>query len=428
MTGLPIPDQPLAVALIGAGSRAGVVYEPLWAAVRPWIRLVAVCDRDPDRAAAMAGRLDARPYGDLRALIADGIAEAAVVVAPVDAHHAISATLSRGGVHNLVETTFTSMYAQAADLVAIARAAGVVLRVAENFLRMPVDRFAQALREDGHIGRIGRVLSYADHTGYHNNSRWLAFARAHPLWVQCIEYTMAHPPFHPQPHQLRTEEELSARFIAFPDGFFVTDIGSGHVKGHLGRHPRPGYTEWQGERGTLVHRAMGHAWGGEKTELRRCSDARFAAAQERAGDLGGGGVADEITAVEHLTADGCWAGSRARTPHGVIEHLCPFRPGPRVGAITGRDWYGIAVIDHLVDFALAVRQLRRSEFDDGDALMSEMIEVAARQSVLDDGRRVALPLVGDVGADAVERERLRQRYGIDPLDVEAMLAMSFPRQ
>lgn len=47
----------------------------------------------------------------------------------------------------------------------------------------------------------------------------------------------------------------------FAGGLFVLDVGSGHVKGHLGRHPRPGYTEWQGERGTLVHRARGADWG-----------------------------------------------------------------------------------------------------------------------------------------------------------------------
>jgi alcohol dehydrogenase len=70
------------------------------------------------------------------------------------------------------------------------------------------------------------------------------------------------------------------------------DVGSGHVKGHLGRHPRPGYTEWQGERGTLVHRAgVSAGWGGEQAELRFCSDARLAPAQEASGNLTGGGVA-----------------------------------------------------------------------------------------------------------------------------------------
>ncbi|MBA3846421.1 MAG: hypothetical protein H0X45_07240, partial [Planctomycetes bacterium] len=377
---------------------------------------------------AMAGRLGTRAYGDVRRLIADGIAEAAVVVTPMVSHHAISIALSRGRMHNLIETTWASMLTQARDMVATAQASGVTLRVAENFLRMPIDRLAQTVRDSGLIGRIGRVFCYADHTGYHNNSRWLAFTRSQPTWVQCVEHVMAHPAFHPRAHQTRSEEALSARFFSFADGFLVADIGSGHVKGNLGRHARPGYTEWHGERGTLVHAADAAAPRGERTELRRCSDDRFAAHQERSGAMQGGGIADQITPVEYVSHDGCWAGWRAQTPAGSIAYDTPLKPGPKVGAITGRDWYGIAVLDHLVDFALAVRGLRVSEFDDQAALMSEMMEIGARQSALEGGRRVALPLSGEVEADALERQRQRNQFGVDPLDAEAMLGISFPQQ
>ena len=89
--------------------------------------------------------------------------------------------------------------------------------------------------------------------------------------------------------------------------------------------------------------------------------------------------------------------------------------------------YGVAVVDHIVDFALAVRGLRASEFDEEDALMSLMMEAGARQSAQNQGRRVELPLEGEVEYDNVERRRQQEEYGIDPLDVEAMLANSYPR-
>jgi hypothetical protein len=99
----------------------------------------------------------------------------------------------------------------------------------------------------------------------------------------------------------------------------------------------------------------------------------------------------------------------------------------KCGKVNSNDWYGVAVMDHIVDFALAVRELRDSEFTDEDALMSDMMEIGANESVLQEGRRIKLPVDGDPESDALERDRQQERFGVDPLDVEAMLSVSFPR-
>jgi len=428
MTALPIPEQPLRVALIGCGQRSQTIYAPLFPSLAPWLKLVAVCDPVQPNAAKLAGQFGVPAYLDLRALVQDRPMEAALVVTPPESHHSISVFLSTHGIHNLVETLWASMFCQTQEMVRVAREHRVITRVAENFFRMPIDRFAQTVRDHGYLGRIGRIVSYADHTGYHNNSRWIAFARAHPSAVQCIEHAVDHPAFYSMPQRRHTTETLKARFFFFPDNFLVTDIGSGHAKGHLGRHPRPGYTEWQGERGTLVHRAgVSAGWGDERTELRRCSDAKLAPAQEAAGNLWGGGVADVITTVVHERDGQCWVANYADTPQGRIEYRNPLRVDPRTGQVNGRDWYGTAVMDHVVDFVLAVRGLRPSEFTDEDALQSEMMEIGARESALEQGRRIALPLTGNLESDAIIRANQQQQYGVDPLDVEAMLAISFPR-
>ena len=229
------------------------------------------------------------------------------------------------------------------------------------------------------------------------------------------------------PQRRHEKETLNARFFHFPNDLLVLDVGSGHVKGHLGRHPRPGYTEWQGERGTLVQRAAAAHWGGEQAELRYVSDARLAPAQERAGKLSGGGVADVITAVIHDSTGEVWTGMHADTPQGRIAYESPLRTHVKCGKVSHRDWYGVAVMDHVVDFVLAVRGQRDSEFTDADALMSDMMEIGARESALQEGRRIRLPVAGDLESDALERARQRQQFGVDPLDVEAMLALSFPR-
>jgi predicted dehydrogenase len=320
------------------------------------------------------------------------------------------------------------MVCQAKEMIAAAKENEVITRVAENFFRYPIDRLAQTVRDSGYLGRIGRVISYADHTGYHNDSRWIAFAQCHPDWVQSIDHDMAHPAFYSQPQRRHEKETLKARFFHFPNDMLVMDVGCGHTKGHLGRHPRPGYTEFQGERGTLVHRARGADWASEmQTELRFVSDEKLAPAQEAANNLWWGGNADVISVAEYLKSGESWSGWRIETPPGPITYDEPLTPHATFSPIYGRDSYGIEVMGHVVDFALAVKGLRDSEFTDEDALMSEMMEIGARESSLQEGRRVKLPLAGDLESDARTRDMQRQQFGVDPLDVEAMLSVSFPR-
>jgi len=110
---------------------------------------------------------------------------------------------------------------------------------------------------------------------------------------------------------------------------------------------------------------------------------------------------------------------------GVVEYVNPFRPVdiPQHAS----DWYGCAIMDHLADFACAVRGIRASEFDERDALMSMMMEVGARESALKEGVRVRLPIEGEPENDGRIHAELRTRLGVDPLDIEAMLAISYPK-
>ena len=427
MSKLPIPEEPLRIALIGAGTRSTTVYKPLFPAMEPWVKLVAVCDPVRENADKFAKEAGVKAYYNIHELAKDKPMDAALIVTPVPSHHSISVYLSSHGIHNLCETTWCSMICQARDMIAKARENDVVVRVAENFFRFPIDRFAQKVRDAEYLGRIGRIFSYADHTGYHNNSRWIVHAGCRPDWVQSIAHDMAHPAFYSMPQRYHEKETMKARFFHFPNDFVVMDTGSGHVKGHLGRHPRPGYTEWQGERGTLMYRANGSYWGNEYVELRRVSDAKLAPAQEAARNLWGGGVADEITPVILEKKNGQWISVYADTLTGLIEYVNPLPESASAGKIHMSFWYGDAIIGHVIDFVLAVTGLQPSEFDEEDAMMSLMMELGAQESVLSEGKRIRLPLEGDLEADALVRESQKKEYGVDPLDVEAMLSISYPR-
>ncbi len=425
----PIPDEPIRVALIGSGQRARSIYKPLFPSMAPWIKLVAVCDPVREHCDRMAHDLDIRPYYDIHELVKDKPMEAALLITPIPSHYPLTKYLTSNRIHCHIETAWCSMVSQCRDMMKTARENSVIIRVAENFFRNPVDRFAQTVKESGYLGRIGRVMSFADHTGYHNNSRWLRFAGCHPEWVQAIQNSMAHPGFYFQPPRYFEAEILKNRFYQFPNGLFVMDTGIGHCKGLLGRHPRPGYTEWQGELGTLVNRGMASTpadmAGNVRTELRKVSTNNLAPAQEREDRLNGGGIADHVTPVEMGGDNGDWATIWAETPEGRIEYKNPLRTG--CGGINGNWSYGIAIMDHCVDFALAVRGRRDSEFTDEDAMMSLMMDIGARESDLQEGRRIRLPLEGDLEADALERDKQKNEYGVDPFDIEGMLAIAYPK-
>ena len=263
-------DSPLPVALVGAGNRSRTVYLPLFPALAPWVRVVAVCDPVREHADAAAAALGVPAFYTARDLVAAGPMEAALVVTPIEGHHALSCYLSSHGVHNLVETTMANLLAQARQMATTAREHGVVMRVAENFFRFPFDRIAKKIAQSGAIGEVGRLTCFHDHLGYHNNSRWIVFMGGYPESVQAVKHTMPTLPYDEAPHRHHESETFQARFFAFPGNRLVSDI-AGNIKGMLGRYPRPGYTEIDGTRGAIARTAVRNWWG--EAEVRICSDA-----------------------------------------------------------------------------------------------------------------------------------------------------------
>ncbi len=422
-----LPAEPLEVAMIGAGHRSSKIYLPLLDYIKPWVKLTAVCDPVREHADRWAKVSGARAFYSIHELVQARPMEAAIVVTPIESHHSISMYLSQHKVHHHVETSWASMFCQAKQMCAAARAQGVITRVAENFLRLPADRFAQMVARSGYLGQIGRIFCYNEHTGFHNNSRWLAFAGTYPQWVQALEHEMAHPAFYHSPERFKDSESFRARFFHFPN-LGVMDMASGHGKGLMGRQSRPGHTEWHGSLGALVYASAGATWAEDlRFELRRMSPAQLAPAQQASGQLSEGGRADWVNPVHMQGKVGESVRLWSDTPLGRLEGVIPFCPGSRDEPNQPDIHAAFPVMDHIIDFVLAVKGLRQSEFTDEDALMSEMMEIGAYESVLQEGRRIKLPLEGDIQADAVIGAQLRSKYGVDPMDVQAMLNISYPK-
>lgn len=434
---LPKPQEPIRIAIIGGGNRSWSLYRLLLPALKPWIKVVAVYDPVEEHANRLGTALGVPVFSDIHALMIARPMEAALISTPIESHYAYSMYCSSHGVHNIVETMFCNLTGQATRMVETARDNQVVVRMAENFFRFPVDRFARMVMDSQYIGAVRRIVSYSDFTGYHNNSRWLYFAQSHPTWAQSISHTMNTLPHRSFAHRLHHSENFSARFFGFEEGFLVSDQAA-NIKGLLGRQPRPGYTEWQGNQGALVYQSR---WPNEHLkfndiypfanlqqridedlghiEIRRCD-------VDQAGESMTGLAKEYLSATTEYNDEQIWTRISAQSQSQKLEYSNTFFPVNDTKDPLPAD--AASVMETLVDFALAVRGLKESEFNDEDARMSLMMEVAARESALQEGRRIALPLTIDTEIDAIEEQRLRKAFhGIDPFDVEAMLAINYPR-
>ncbi len=101
-------------------------------------RFAGFVDENPARASAVAEQLGVRALPSLEALLAE--CDAVSVVVPTTAHHVVASAAVRAGKHVFIEKPFTVTLDEADDLIALARAAGVVLQVGH------VERFNRAVR------------------------------------------------------------------------------------------------------------------------------------------------------------------------------------------------------------------------------------------------------------------------------------------
>jgi predicted dehydrogenase len=114
---------PLRVAVIGVG-HLGKHHARLLAAVEG-VQLVAVVDKQADRAAAAADATGARALTDFRELI--GSVDAVTIAVPTEIHRDVAMPFLERGTAVLVEKPITRTIAEAGELIAAAQASGATL-------------------------------------------------------------------------------------------------------------------------------------------------------------------------------------------------------------------------------------------------------------------------------------------------------------
>jgi predicted dehydrogenase len=154
--------SPARHCLIGCGTVASYGHLPGIAANPDLLRLVAVCDIDPE-AARRAGERYACPwYTDHRRMLASERLDSATITTIVDTHQPIWRDCSEAGLHVLCEKPIAPNADATAEMVETSRRRGLIL--ATNFVMRssPVVASLRAVLAAGRIGRLEAVRICGD--------------------------------------------------------------------------------------------------------------------------------------------------------------------------------------------------------------------------------------------------------------------------
>lgn len=151
---IPVPDNRLRVALVGAGYVAGHHLAAL--SKLDFVDLVGICDTNLEAARAMAARYRIPLATATLAELAVAHPQAVHVLTPPDSHARVAMEALAMGCHVLVEKPMADTVADCEAMIAAARAHGRILGVNHSDL---FDPMVEAAVNAVATGRIGQVLS-----------------------------------------------------------------------------------------------------------------------------------------------------------------------------------------------------------------------------------------------------------------------------
>lgn len=150
--------QPLIGAVIGCGFFAQNQLHA-WAEL-PGAKIVALCDRDPQRLAETAARFGiSRTYADAGAMFAAERLDFVDIATTVASHRPLVEMAAGAGVHVICQKPFASTMADARAMVQAVEAAGKSLMVHENFRWQSAVRRVIEIVRSGELGEVffGRI-------------------------------------------------------------------------------------------------------------------------------------------------------------------------------------------------------------------------------------------------------------------------------
>ena len=133
----------------------------------PGVQIAALCDRDPDRLREAAEEFHvpkSQCYPDLTAMLEEAELDFVDVVTRPDTHLPLVREIARYGKHILCQKPFAPTLQESAEMVRVAREAGVRLMATENWRWLKPYQKIQEVLTAGTIGKI-QVVRFR-HKGY----------------------------------------------------------------------------------------------------------------------------------------------------------------------------------------------------------------------------------------------------------------------
>jgi predicted dehydrogenase len=173
---------PLRVAVVGYGYWGPNLVRNV--IERPELELAALCERDPERAAAFSARTPGvEVHQELDALLADPEVDAVLVATPPRTHHAVVRAALEAGKHVLVEKPLATTSADARDLIEVAEEQGLVLMPGHTFVYSPPVNKVRELIQGDVVGEVYFVTSSRMNLGKYQSDGVILDLAPHDLSI-----------------------------------------------------------------------------------------------------------------------------------------------------------------------------------------------------------------------------------------------------
>jgi predicted dehydrogenase len=371
----------LRVAIIGTAKRSDYLYGPLIKGLSNEVELVSVWGRSAEPVERLSESLNVPGYTDMHKLLRETAPEIGIVSVGYHANGEVGLMAVQAGLHVLLETPIAHELSEADAIIAAAQARGLKIEVAEQFHRRPLEQIKIKLLMSGLFGRVYSSFNdFAGH-GYHGVSvmrSYLGFD-ARPVQVQGAvrSYELA-------PHWSRLSDSRAARTEIQEHGIIEFDGGQ------LGLYhwTDVGYDSplrwWRSSR-FLAEKGMGITVGVGLD------------VQEQLTLLAEGGEAPHFIQIERRferVDGGALLAMLAHTGDPALPVICWDNPFCSQVKGQGPQWHDdeIGVAGCILSLVNAVRNGAEPTYGPLQARLDQEIILAIRQSSLEGGQPVNLPL------------------------------------
>jgi predicted dehydrogenase len=364
-------------------------------------KLVAICDRDAEKAQQFAAKHNVNAYGRVQDLVANESLDLATISTPGDSHHVICTYLAEHGVNIIVETPLAVTLPLCDLIIDAVDRNGVKLEVAEQYPRDPWHLMKRKIIDAGLIGDLLRIYSLFQTGGYHIMSSIRLLSGSEPIRATGVSMDVPIPRVNTSAIRQYTHEDWSMGIIDFANGAtgFMSYSSLYHARA-IGRKQTTLF-QMDGTTGTIVENDI-HL----TTEEQRLNGGRATVYPIKTvmREVEGGQILDRLE----------------------IETDPPFtweNPFPQYKVSVG----GLAIIEEMDSIAQAVLNDQPTRYDARTGRKDMELQIAVAESGRLGRTPLDLPLTEITPHEEAIHEGFKAKYGADASDVEKLSDFFFPK-